>query len=901
MIFREKLVNASTGEVRQGNVLDSSLGEVEQIMIDSSLCSVMYYWVKTPDDTWRKTQYYELVENLFSITYKVNDAIYQTYYLQEGDDVPVPEYTPATGYTWSGWLNENIPSKMPASDIVVESYTEQTDYAIIYYIDGRVVYSETHHYNDSITEYVPETREHYVFSGWSGFPQSGYMPAENVTVTGTYEEDQSYVLSYYVDASVYTQQSYMSNDVIDAPDDPQVEEGYSWSGWIDLPSLMPAYDSSVHSVLTANQYILDYYVDSSLWNSLIYNYKQNIVHQTYTPAEGYLFSGWVNEPETMPAINHYRVDGMTQLIPVLYNVYWYIDSSLIQTAQYESGTTVTSPVCEDSAYEYDWNGYDTFVMPSADTSIYGEKNIITYTVSWYIDSSLIQTGEYAPGSTVTSPLCQDPDYVYNWNGYDTFTMASADTTIFGTKESTQITIDTSLFGISLEQYGTSVEHPVVDFGYIYNNNGANFIAAQSSGIPGYIYIQKPNTRYNYNTVMEEIDSSIPATFKYQISSDGENWTDAVNVEFDTNVENKTTENNIVYLPELSSKVYVRLALKSIDTQTLTQNQITDGEYYSIMFGKIPANSKDTKSVFALDNKQTDSKYQVFGNYDAFYSRLTDQLNTIFNAQLKMHGLLLTIAYRICHAHNAYEHTAHNFITSGYRKWNDGFVINYPASCSIETAPVILPTATDVYKQCYFQRWNRCTKLTTPNNILPATILANECYAYMFAGCTSLVASPELPAVTLADACYMFMFSGCTALSSAPTILPAVTLADVCYDNMFAYCESLSSAPELPAVTLADACYMFMFRDCTALTSITSELPALTVPHMAYYSMFYNCQSLEQAPVIRGTSYDISACGSMFYHCSSLLHRAQMPENYDASTGVNDSFKDMYTGCTSLQD
>ena len=437
MIFREKLVNASTGEVRQGNVLDSSLGEVEQIMIDSSLCSVMYYWVKTPDSTWRKTQYYELVENLYSIIYKVNDSIYQTYYLQEGDDVPVPEYTPATGYSWSGWLNENIPDKMPASDIVVESYTEQTDYAIIYYIDERVVYSETHHYNDSITAYVPETREHYVFSGWTGFPQSGYMPAENVTVTGTYEEDQSYVLSYYVDASVYTQQSYMSNDVIDAPDDPQVEEGYSWSGWIDLPSLMPAYDSSVHSVLTANQYILDYYVDSSLWNSLIYNYKQTIVSQTYTPAEGYLFSGWVNEPETMPAINHYRVDGMTQLI--MYNVYWYIDSSLIQTGEYVPGSTVTSPVCQDDPdYVYDWNGYDTFTMPSADTSIYGEKiaktePVITYTVTWYIDSSLIQTAQYESGTTVTSPVCEDSAYEYNWNGYDTFVMPAADTSIYGEK------------------------------------------------------------------------------------------------------------------------------------------------------------------------------------------------------------------------------------------------------------------------------------------------------------------------------------------------------------------------------------------------------------------------------------------------------------------------------------
>ena len=49
-------------------------------------------------------------------------------------------------------------------------------------------------------------------------------------------------------------------------------------------------------------------------------------------------------------------------------------------------------------------------------------------------------------------------------------------------------------------------------------------------------------------------------------------------------------------------------------------------------------------------------------------------------------------------------------------------------------------------------------------LLPATTLAEYCYAGMFSGCTSLTAAPALPATTLASNCYDGMFYGCSNLS-----------------------------------------------------------------------------------------------------------------------------------------
>ena len=89
---------------------------------------------------------------------------------------------------------------------------------------------------------------------------------------------------------------------------------------------------------------------------------------------------------------------------------------------------------------------------------------------------------------------------------------------------------------------------------------------------------------------------------------------------------------------------------------------------------------------------------------------------------------------------------------------------------------------------------------------------------MFSGCTLLVTAPELPATTLADYCYAGMFRGCTSLVTAPE-LPATTLSTYCYYYMFFGCTSLVTAPELPATTLANNCYFYMFYGCSNLNYI----------------------------------------------------------------------------------
>lgn len=74
------------------------------------------------------------------------------------------------------------------------------------------------------------------------------------------------------------------------------------------------------------------------------------------------------------------------------------------------------------------------------------------------------------------------------------------------------------------------------------------------------------------------------------------------------------------------------------------------------------------------------------------------------------------------------------------------------------------------------RWQLSAKAGCSGNIQtlldwenpPTSISTNNCYCYMFNGCTNLTTAPALSATTLADFCYLSMFNGCTSLKISAT-------------------------------------------------------------------------------------------------------------------------------------
>ena len=76
------------------------------------------------------------------------------------------------------------------------------------------------------------TKEGYTFSGWSEIPAT--MPAHDVEVTGTFSIN-TYTLTYKVDGVVYKTSSIEYGAPITPEADPDPREGYTFSGWSEIP------------------------------------------------------------------------------------------------------------------------------------------------------------------------------------------------------------------------------------------------------------------------------------------------------------------------------------------------------------------------------------------------------------------------------------------------------------------------------------------------------------------------------------------------------------------------------------------------------------------------------------------------------------------------------------------
>ena len=232
------------------------------------------------------------------LIYVVDGEEFKSYDIEEGESI-TPEAEPTKeGYTFSGW--SEIPETMPAKDVTVTGTFTINKYKLTYMVDGSEYKSYDVEYGASITPEETPTKEGYTFSGWSEIPET--MPAKDVTVTGTFTAITvtKYILSYKVDDEVYKTYELEEGAAI-TPEPAPTKEGYTFSGWSDIPATMPANDVTVTGTFTINKYKLTYLVDGIEYKNYDVEYGASITPEPAPTKDGYTFSGWSDIPETMPA------------------------------------------------------------------------------------------------------------------------------------------------------------------------------------------------------------------------------------------------------------------------------------------------------------------------------------------------------------------------------------------------------------------------------------------------------------------------------------------------------------------------------------------------------------------------------------------------------------------------
>ena len=324
-------------------------------------------------DGWMNFSFLQEKLEQYNLTFKIGDEVYLIKKVTEGEKIVLPEKPVKEGYTFSGW--GEVPETMPAHDVTLNGTFTVNKYLVTFKVDGEIVYSESLEYGASIVAPDAPEKEGHTFNGWGEVDTT--VPAHDVTYEANYSVN-SYQLTYVVDGETVQTESVAYGTAITLIDEP-VKEGYTFSGWGEVPETMPAHDVTLNGTFTVNKYLVTFTVDGAVIASDSLEYGTAITVPTMPEREGYTFSGWSEVAETVPAHN---VTYDASYTANTYKVYYFVGATLVHTAEVAYGEAIPEYIYEPTA-EGDvflgWIGETYETMPAHD---------VTYTAN--IDDAIEQ-------------------------------------------------------------------------------------------------------------------------------------------------------------------------------------------------------------------------------------------------------------------------------------------------------------------------------------------------------------------------------------------------------------------------------------------------------------------------------------------------------------------------------
>ena len=366
--------------------------------------------------------------NSYKVTYILDGEVFKTEQVTYGTVIPTPEVPAKEGYNFSGW--GEVPATMPAKELTFTgSYTINKDlkYNLVYIVDG-VEYKRVRvAFGDAIILEEAPTKEGHTFSGWSEVPET--MPLHDVMVKGTFTAN-SYTLTYVLDGETFHTETVVFGTAITAPEAP-TKEGYTFNGWKDVPESMPAKDVTITGTFSVNSYNLVYMVDGIEYNNTSVEFGSAITALEAPTKEGYTFSGWSEVPETMPA-KDVTIEGTFSVNS--YNLVYMVDGAEYNKTSVEFGSAITAleaPTKEGYTFS-GWSEIPE-TMPAKDVTIEGSFSINTYTITYMVDGEVYATEQITYGSAIVlkdAPVKEG--YIFSGWSEAPETMPAADVVIEGT-------------------------------------------------------------------------------------------------------------------------------------------------------------------------------------------------------------------------------------------------------------------------------------------------------------------------------------------------------------------------------------------------------------------------------------------------------------------------------------
>ena len=281
--------------------------------------------------------------------------------------------------------------------------------------------------------------------------------AGKLTVT----EPDSYTLTYMVDGEVYQSFSIKYKDRIEPLKEP-TKEGYTFSGWSEIPETMPANDAVVSGSFTINQYTVTFKIGDEVISTTTQNYGTAIVAPDAPVKEGYTFAGWGDVAESVPAqdvtyIGFYTVNS--------YTLTYMVDGEVYATSAVAYGASLT-PEVEPTKEGYTFSGWSGIpsTMPAKDVEIVGYFKINKYLLTYKVDGEIVKSDSIVYNTAII-PEADPTKEGYTFSGWSRIpeTMPAKDVVVSGSFIINQYVvtfkIGDEVISAATQNYGTAIVAP----------------------------------------------------------------------------------------------------------------------------------------------------------------------------------------------------------------------------------------------------------------------------------------------------------------------------------------------------------------------------------------------------------------------------------------------------------
>lgn len=345
------------------------------------------------------------------------------------------------GYTFLGWY-PNI-TTMPDFDVTLTAQLKEipivrNKHIANFTIDGKIIEHREIYSNDQIAVPTVNCEDGYRVK-WGNFPF--IMPDEDIEITGTLVkmEPKMYKATYVIDGKAYSAVNYYVGDSVFEKEVPEVE-GYTFSGWKDIPEKMPASDITITGEYvksdSLSRYTVIYKINDKIYRSRIVDAGSRVDIIDYPTKNGYVFSGWsISESFEMPdhdveIVGVFTVGGETGK----YTINYYVEGEplrkksraasnktydLYASDEYFTGETINLPAepTSDNKVFLGWSGLTT-TMPDENVNVYakfatrGVESLTEVYKMPVIREKLINSssGNVRPGNKLETVLLPESDY-----------------------------------------------------------------------------------------------------------------------------------------------------------------------------------------------------------------------------------------------------------------------------------------------------------------------------------------------------------------------------------------------------------------------------------------------------------------------------------------------------------